>query len=60
MLTICTLDAQTRDCNEKCEHCGWNLKEQKRRQMLLDKNGLEPMRKSTLKRLVIEREENEE
>jgi hypothetical protein len=59
MLTICTLDAQARDCKENCDRCGWNLKEQKRRQKLLETNGLEPIRKTKLKRLVIEREERE-
>lgn len=56
---FCTLDDQTRQCEMKCGGCGFNLKEQKQREKLFEKNGL-TLCKDGLRRLIIKREENEE
>lgn len=60
MVAICTLDDQIRCCRKNCKGCGWNLKEQKRRERLIAQYGLTPRRKNGLKRLIIEEEESEE
>ena len=60
-MTICTLDDQsryTKKC-ENCDRCGFELKEQKRRERLFATNGL-TIGKDGLKRLIIIREESEE
>ena len=57
-MSICTLDAQAKKCNNKCEGCGFNLKEQKMRQKMVAENKL-TLCKDGKKRLIIKRKENE-
>ncbi len=59
MLTICVLTAKYRNCQNNCGHCGWNLKEAKRREKLIPSNKL-TKGKDGLKRLIIKRKECEE
>lgn len=59
MITICTLDAQSRCCNENCSGCGFDLKEQKRRQQMIAENKL-TVCKNGLKKLIIKRKASEE
>lgn len=59
MLTICTMDAQARNCKGDCNGCGFSLKESKRRQkMIADKKFA--TRWDGVKMLLIKREEREE
>lgn len=59
MQNNCTLDEQIRYCNQKCEHCGWNPVEAKRRERMVADNKFTTC-KGGIKKLIIKREENEE
>ena len=59
MLTVCTLDAQTRNCKMNCAGCGFDLKELKMRQKMVAENKL-TVCKDGLKRLIIKGKVSEE
>lgn len=59
MLTICTMDAQARNCKGDCCGCGFSLSEVKRRKQMIAENKF-TVRYDGLKRLVIKRKVSEE
>ncbi len=58
MITLCTLDGQSRRCDNKCGGCGWNLKDRKIREKMAAENKL-TLCKDGLHRLIIKRKVSE-
>lgn len=59
MITLCTLDAKSSHCDNKCAGCGWNIKNRQMREKMAAENKLTHC-KDGLSRLIIKREESKE